>query len=126
MTHVHVHVHVQGQAEGYLERLHKMVEADLNKFIDLETPAEEWPRFREAIIGMTDVTRIHFGKLVAELEKGLDAMLADYRVGACHMEDCSLNRAQVAGVLPWLVFVLALALVGAHGGLQPEPGPSSG
>ena len=40
------------------------------------------------------------------------------------MEDCSLNQPQVAVVLPWLVLVLAL--VGAHGGLQPEPGPSSG
>ena len=40
------------------------------------------------------------------------------------MEDCSLNRAQVAFVLPWVVLVLAL--VGAHGGLQPEPAPSSG
>lgn len=74
--------HLQGQAEGYLEHLHKMVETDLNKFIDMETAAEEWPKFREGLIGMTDVTRIHFAKLVAELEKGLDAMLADYHVGA--------------------------------------------
>lgn len=59
-----------------------MVEADLNKFLDQESSLEEWPKFREGIIGMTDVTRIHFGKLVAELEKGLDAMLADYHVGA--------------------------------------------
>lgn len=59
-----------------------MVEADLNAFVDMETPPAEWPKFREGLIGMTDVTRIHFGKLVEELEKGLDAMMADYQVGA--------------------------------------------
>ena len=72
---------MQGQAESYLERLHKLVETDLNNFADGETPVDEWAKFRENIIGLTDVTRLHFHKLVQELEKGLDAMLADYHAG---------------------------------------------
>ena len=72
----------QGQAESYLERLHKMVENDLNEFIEGTTKVDAWAKWRENLIGLTDVTRSHFSKLVMELEKGLDAMLADYQNGA--------------------------------------------
>lgn len=33
---------------------------------------------REQLIGLTDVTRLHFEKLVNEFEKGLDAALKEY------------------------------------------------
>jgi hypothetical protein len=39
---------------------------------------QEWPVFREQLIGLTDVTRIHFEKLVDEFEKGLDQALKEY------------------------------------------------
>ena len=76
------HCVTQGQAESYLERLHKMVENDLNEFIEGSTKVDAWAKWRENLIGLTDVTRSHFSKLVMELEKGLDAMLADYQNGA--------------------------------------------
>ncbi len=56
----------QGQAESYLERLHKMVENDLNEFID-GGKVDAWAKWRENLIGLTDVTRSHFDKLVMEL-----------------------------------------------------------
>ncbi|KAK9809736.1 hypothetical protein WJX73_001188 [Symbiochloris irregularis] len=63
----------QGQAEGYLEKLHSMAEKNLGEF-------------RETLIGLTDVTRTHFRKLVEELEKGLSVMLNDYMVAPASME----------------------------------------
>ena len=59
--------YLQGQAESYLERLHKMVENDLNEFIDGGTKVDAWAKWRENLIGLTDVTRSHFDKLVMEL-----------------------------------------------------------
>ncbi|RMZ57524.1 hypothetical protein APUTEX25_003767 [Auxenochlorella protothecoides] len=72
---------VQGQAEHYLERLHHKVEKDLQVFLTVEhseTAVEEWAVFREQLIGLTDVTRSHFTKLVNEMEKGLDLALQSY------------------------------------------------
>ncbi|KAK9833366.1 hypothetical protein WJX84_001950 [Apatococcus fuscideae] len=92
----------QGQAEMYLEMLNGMVEKDLNKFLEEAAAAQDpsnagpsdpsstasaassetrraaWDKFRENLIGLTDVTRSHFVKLVQELEKGLDQLLAFY------------------------------------------------
>ncbi|EFN58957.1 hypothetical protein CHLNCDRAFT_137543 [Chlorella variabilis] len=99
----------QGQAEHYLEKLHHKVEKDLAKFLrHSKTAAEEeaggsgaaagdgagssaagagsskehatWNAFREQLIGLTDVTRSHFEKLVNEFEKGLDEALKVYDV----------------------------------------------
>lgn len=99
----------QGQAEHYLEKLHHKVEKDLSKFLKPRQVAEgaeggeagasgsggggdeaggsgsgeqqaTWNMFREQLIGLTDVTRSHFEKLVNEFEKGLDAALAEYDV----------------------------------------------
>ena len=57
---------VQGQAEFYLERLHSVSEKELDDLTNADAPvtAEEWIRFREKLIGLTDVTRSHFEKLV--------------------------------------------------------------
>ncbi|KAI7836399.1 hypothetical protein COHA_009731 [Chlorella ohadii] len=55
----------QGQAEHYLEKLHHKA---------------TWNAFREQLIGLTDVTRSHFDKLVNEFEKGLDEALKEYDV----------------------------------------------
>ena len=45
------------------------------------TPPAEWAQFREQLIGLTDVTRTHFDKLVAELERGLDGLAEVYAAG---------------------------------------------
>ena len=57
---------LQGQAEFYLERLHSVSEKELDDLTNADAPvtAEEWIRFREKLIGLTDVTRSHFEKLV--------------------------------------------------------------
>ena len=77
---------MQGQAEMYLEKLNGVVEKDLNKYLGdakealepsrpgpsdaasseaiSEARLREWAKFRETLIGLTDVTRSHFLKLV--------------------------------------------------------------
>jgi hypothetical protein len=52
-----LHLH-QGQAESYLEKLHKMVEQDLNDLLDGNRSTGDWPAFRETLIGLTDVTQV--------------------------------------------------------------------
>lgn len=56
----------QGQAEFYLERLHGVTEKELEGLALEESRAspEEWSKFREKLIGLTDVTKSHFEKLV--------------------------------------------------------------
>ena len=69
----------QGQAELYLEKLHGMAERELTEVLDRLKPnghpeptdgtaphlaGPEFARFRETLIGLTDVTRTHFSKLV--------------------------------------------------------------
>jgi hypothetical protein len=49
---------LQGQAESYLEKLHKMVEQDLNDLLDGNRSTGDWPAFRETLIGLTDVTQV--------------------------------------------------------------------
>ncbi len=41
-----------------------MAEKDANQFLDQSVPADGWGKFRETLIGLTDVTRNHFDKLV--------------------------------------------------------------
>ena len=50
-------------------------------FAHAMTPPAEWAGFREQLIGLTDVTRTHFDKLVAELERGLDDLAGVYAAG---------------------------------------------
>lgn len=71
---------MQGQAESYLEKLHGMAERELADLLDRLKPQPgaqpaqqegapeltrpEFSKFREILIGLTDVTRTHFRKLV--------------------------------------------------------------
>lgn len=66
--------------------LHKQVEQDLMDFAKSGRSVDEWGKFRENLIGLTDVTRSHFVKLVSELEKGLENMLAEYDTGMAPMQ----------------------------------------
>lgn len=54
----------QGQAEYYLEKLHGEVEKQLEPFLNNKKTSEEWKKYRETLIGLTDVTHSHFEKLV--------------------------------------------------------------
>ena len=58
------HVWRQGQAEFYLEKLHGEVEKQLEPFLKNQKTPEEWKKYRETLIGLTDVTHSHFDKLV--------------------------------------------------------------
>lgn len=73
----------QQEAENALERMNHKVEKQLQAFIreDGNAPIDPtvWATFREELIGLTDVTRIQFAKLVDFLEKGLDEGLAEFR-----------------------------------------------
>ena len=55
---------LQGQAEYYLEKLHGEVEKQLELFLKNQKTNADWRKFRETLIGLTDVTRSHFAKLV--------------------------------------------------------------
>lgn len=57
---------MQGQAEAYLERLHGVTEKELEILAIEETKVDfhQWAKFRERLIGLTDVTKSHFEKLV--------------------------------------------------------------
>jgi ariadne-1 len=76
----------QRQAEGHLEKLTSRVEKDLVGYLkarELESdnlPAPQgWARFREELIGLTDVTRTHFNRLVDFLGKGLEEAMSEFR-----------------------------------------------
>ena len=56
---------VQGQAEYFLEKLHGMAEKQVGSFLDGAEQVDGWAKFRENLIGLTDVTRTHFHKLVS-------------------------------------------------------------
>ena len=55
---------LQGQSEHYLEMLHGLAERELQERVDVQVEQEEWGKFREKLIGLTDVTKQHFEKLV--------------------------------------------------------------
>ena len=54
----------QGQAEYFLEKLHGMAEKQVAVFLEAGVLLDSWAKFREGLIGLTDVTRSHFDKLV--------------------------------------------------------------
>lgn len=62
---------------------------------------DEWGKFRENLIGLTDVTRSHFVKLVSELEKGLENMLAEYDTGMEPVEDKGKGKRARGGKGVW-------------------------
>jgi len=98
----------QRDAEIQLEKLNQKVERDLNVYIHYQPPDPTaatsnpssssarptgpgtkdaagnpappipWEQFREQLIGLTDVTRYYFKKLVDEFEKGMEAVLKEY------------------------------------------------
>eukprot|EP00884_Botryococcus_braunii_P023086 jgi/Botrbrau1/9461/Bobra.0252s0082.1 len=88
----------QGQAEYFLEALHSQVEKQLTMYIDGSEDSSKWPDFRQNLIGLTDVTRSHFDKLVSELEKGLDNLVEDYGGKDMDVEDAggSSSRASTS------------------------------
>lgn len=90
----------QGQAEYYLEKLHGEVEKQLEPFLNNKKTSEEWKKYRETLIGLTDVTHSHFEKLVQELEKGLDGMLEQYR-GIEQVEEEVQHAAQAKQTNSW-------------------------
>lgn len=57
---------LQGQAESYLEHLHGVAEKDLEALAreDSKVDMQEWAKFRQRLIGLTEVTKSHFEKLV--------------------------------------------------------------
>ena len=71
----------QQEAETALERMNHKVEKKLQYFVGNRSKVnpDEWARFREDLIGLTDVTENQFAKLVDFLEKGVDAGLAELR-----------------------------------------------
>ena len=69
---------MQGQAEYFLEKLHGMAEKQVGAFLDGTESAEGWPKFRENLIGLTDVTRTHFDKLVSVCISPFPASGADF------------------------------------------------
>lgn len=58
----------QGQAEYYLEKLNGEVEKQLDLYMknnkESASDSAEWRKYREMLIGLTDVTYSHFTKLV--------------------------------------------------------------
>lgn len=68
---------MQGDAERSLERLHELAEKELGKITN--DPTLDFTSFRTSLIGLTDVTRQFFERLVAQLEKGIASMKDDYR-----------------------------------------------
>jgi ariadne-1 len=70
----------QRDAENALERMNHKVEKVLPGFLNEAAPVnlDEWATFKEEVMGLTDVTRTQFSKLVDFLEKGLDAGLKEY------------------------------------------------
>ena len=55
---------LQEQAESRLEALHDTVEKQPEAFLECSRNLGEWPKFRESLIGLTDVVRSYFEKLV--------------------------------------------------------------
>ena len=84
----------QQDAENALERMNHKVEKQLHAFVRDDgggggggggasakaghVDAGAWNQFREELLGLTDVTRTQFAKLVDFLEKGLDEGLAEF------------------------------------------------
>lgn len=79
----------QRDAEIQLEKLNQKIERDLHLYCtmplpggadsqDTPPPSIPWETFREQLIGLTDVTKFYFKKLVDEFEKGMEAVLSEY------------------------------------------------
>ena len=53
-----------------------MAEKQVGSFLDGGEPVEGWAKFRENLIGLTDVTRVHFHKLVSVRRAFLPSQLS--------------------------------------------------
>eukprot|EP00967_Tisochrysis_lutea_P011018 scaffold12538_cov21-Tisochrysis_lutea.AAC.1 len=82
---------MQADAERSLERLHEAAEVQLKKVMDNNSTAQgngapldldSFMAFRTSLIGLTDVTRGYFEKLVGQLEKGFDDLERDFGGGS--------------------------------------------
>jgi len=72
---------LQGEAEHSLERLNDQTEQELKPFLvtELTTASEaSFNEFRSKLIGLTDVTKNYFDKLVRELEQDLGQIGVKY------------------------------------------------
>ncbi|KAL6748380.1 hypothetical protein V8C86DRAFT_2879354 [Haematococcus lacustris] len=91
---------LQGDAENSLERLHEAAEKQVKKVMeDFKTAPgsssiEAFMTFRKRLIGLTDVTRGYFDKLVAQLERGFNDLEKDFAGG---QQDPSQGGPQEAG-----------------------------
>lgn len=70
--------HVQGNAEAVLEQLHGESEIKLSRLVHGCPDVVEFAEFRKRLIGMTDVTRTFFDKLIKQLEVGFATLSEDY------------------------------------------------
>ena len=74
---------LQGDAERSLDQLHEVAEIKLRALREEfagagAIPPEVFQDFRRRLIGLTDVTRSFFDKLVRQLEKGFEGIERDY------------------------------------------------
>ncbi|KAF5836210.1 hypothetical protein DUNSADRAFT_6276 [Dunaliella salina] len=82
---------LQADAERSLERLHEAAEVQLKKVMENNSTAQgngapldldSFMAFRTHLIGLTDVTRGYFEKLVRQLEKGFEDLERDFGGGS--------------------------------------------
>lgn len=72
---------MKGDAEASLEGLHGMVEKKLKELVEGTIILSQFQDFRKNLIGLTDVTRDYFEKLVKQLEKGFENIEMHYAGG---------------------------------------------
>ncbi|GMH45917.1 hypothetical protein BSKO_13880 [Bryopsis sp. KO-2023] len=72
---------LQGDAEASLETLHSMVEKKLKELVEDSQMLSNFQTFRKNMIGLTDVTRDYFEKLVKQLETGFENIETLYAGG---------------------------------------------
>lgn len=103
---------LQGQAEFYLEKLHGEVEKQLESFLKSPKPQVEieWRKFREMLIGLTDVTHSHFVKLVKVRKQSQlkSSTMPSFQVclTSCwlvlfRMQDRDVSKIEIYNVAPW-------------------------
>ncbi|MEW5317617.1 MAG: hypothetical protein WDW38_008901 [Sanguina aurantia] len=69
---------LQGSAEGLLEQLHGESEIKLCRLVHGCPDIVEFAEFRKKLIGLTDITRSHFDKLIRQMEVGFGSMSEDF------------------------------------------------
>lgn len=64
-----------------MERLHSTVEKELKDLVSDSKIVSQFQEFRKNLIGLTDVTRDYFEKLVMQLEKGFNKIEESFAGG---------------------------------------------